>query len=201
MTTRSTTPPRPQFKKGCVRVAVVGAGVAGLACARVLVGAGCDVRVFDKGRRAPGGRLHTRSVQPCDRAGRAHGAPSPPAAAPGSGGSTAEVGELLTFDDGAQYFTAREAEFRAVVEAWVAHSCAKEWTPLRMAVIDREGDVRLKPDDDRGGTAVRRYVGSPTMHAVVPFLARPVAHTIAQAVCVAQVQVHTTGCSDGLLVV
>ena len=40
-------------------VAVVGAGVAGLACARRLQNAGFDVDVFDKGR-APGGRICTK---------------------------------------------------------------------------------------------------------------------------------------------
>ena len=39
--------------------AVIGAGLAGMACARRLRAAGLDVRVFDKGRR-PGGRLATR---------------------------------------------------------------------------------------------------------------------------------------------
>jgi predicted NAD/FAD-dependent oxidoreductase/deoxyribodipyrimidine photolyase len=43
----------------CFRVAVVGAGIAGLACARTLVDHGHDVRVFDKGR-APGGRISSR---------------------------------------------------------------------------------------------------------------------------------------------
>ena len=38
------------------RVAIVGAGVAGLTCARTLLHHGVDVVVFDKGRR-PGGRL------------------------------------------------------------------------------------------------------------------------------------------------
>lgn len=41
------------------RIAVVGAGVAGLACARALADHGARVTVFDKGR-APGGRLATR---------------------------------------------------------------------------------------------------------------------------------------------
>lgn len=41
------------------RVAVVGAGVAGLACARTLRDRGLDVQVFDKGRH-PGGRTSTR---------------------------------------------------------------------------------------------------------------------------------------------
>ena len=45
--------PRPRSP---ARVAIVGAGVAGLACARTLVDHGVDVVVFDKGQR-PGGRL------------------------------------------------------------------------------------------------------------------------------------------------
>ncbi len=48
---------RPTRRIG--RVAVVGAGVAGLACARTLLDHNVDVVVFDKGR-APGGRLASR---------------------------------------------------------------------------------------------------------------------------------------------
>ncbi|MEO1656199.1 MAG: NAD(P)-binding protein [Pseudomonadota bacterium] len=40
-------------------VFIIGAGVAGLACGRVLTAAGCDVRLADKGR-GPGGRCSTR---------------------------------------------------------------------------------------------------------------------------------------------
>lgn len=39
-----------------MRIGIVGAGIAGLACAERLVGLGADVRLFDKGRRA-GGRM------------------------------------------------------------------------------------------------------------------------------------------------
>ncbi len=42
-----------------MRVAVIGAGIAGLACALALARAGHDVTVFDKGRAA-GGRIATR---------------------------------------------------------------------------------------------------------------------------------------------
>lgn len=44
-------------------IAVVGAGLAGLACARVLKDHGLEVTVFDKGR-APGGRLSRRRAEP-----------------------------------------------------------------------------------------------------------------------------------------
>ncbi len=42
-----------------LRVAIIGAGIAGLSCAGTLAGAGADVTLFDKGR-APGGRIATR---------------------------------------------------------------------------------------------------------------------------------------------
>ncbi|MCU0837627.1 MAG: NAD(P)-binding protein [Rhodospirillales bacterium] len=45
------------------RIAVIGAGIAGLTCARRLAAGGCAVRVFDKGR-APGGRMSTRRCEP-----------------------------------------------------------------------------------------------------------------------------------------
>ena len=51
-------------------VAVIGAGIAGAACARALTLAGHSVRVFDKSR-GPGGRLATRRVEWVDRQGQA----------------------------------------------------------------------------------------------------------------------------------
>jgi len=53
-----------------IKFAVVGAGIAGLACARRLAGAGHAVRVFDAARQ-PGGRLATRRTE---RAAWDHGA-------------------------------------------------------------------------------------------------------------------------------
>lgn len=64
-------------------VAVVGGGVAGLACAHSLTTAGLTVEIFDKGR-APGGRVCTRHT---------------------------EFEE--TFDHGAQFVTARDPGFQA----------------------------------------------------------------------------------------
>lgn len=71
--------------------AVIGAGLAGLACARALAEAGVAVRVFDKGR-APGGRLATRRAETA-------------------------TGLRLGFDHGAQYLTARGPGFGAVLAA------------------------------------------------------------------------------------
>jgi len=77
------------------RIAIVGAGMAGLACARQLHRAGASVTVFDKGRR-PGGRLATR-----------------------------RIGDLR-FDHGAQYATARNPVFAAMLQA--AAPYAATWT-------------------------------------------------------------------------
>jgi len=72
-------------------IAIIGAGLAGIAAARTLLAAGYTPHLFDKGR-APGGRLATRR---------------------------AEVdGAKLQWDHGAQYLRARGASFaRALEEA------------------------------------------------------------------------------------
>ena len=68
-------------------VAIIGAGMAGLACADRLSLSRWNVRLFDKGR-SPGGRLSTRRVNLPD-------------------------GRSLKFDHGAQYITARDPAFAA----------------------------------------------------------------------------------------
>jgi renalase len=79
------------------RVAVVGAGIAGLTCARTLTDHGFAVTVFDKGR-GPGGRTATRRVNPD-----------------------------LAFDHGAQYFTARDPNFVRSVGVWLERGVVAEW--------------------------------------------------------------------------
>jgi predicted NAD/FAD-dependent oxidoreductase len=71
-------------------VAIVGAGLAGLSCAKSLAAYGVRVTLFDKGRR-PGGRLATRRVE--------------------------VAGQVFSFDHGAQYLTARGPGFAAVLDA------------------------------------------------------------------------------------
>ena len=84
-----------------VPVLVVGAGVSGLVAARTLEANGHTSVVFDKARSV-GGRMATRRLV-------------------GHGGTVA----LL--DHGAQFFTARSAEFQAEVETWLSLGIAREW--------------------------------------------------------------------------
>jgi len=83
------------------KIAVIGAGIAGLACARRLIAADVHSIVVDKGR-APGGRLATRVV-------------------------TLDLGECH-IDHGAQYFTAREAGFKRQCVNWLAEGIIEPWT-------------------------------------------------------------------------
>ena len=81
-------------------IAIIGAGLAGLACATSLHAAGQAVALFDKGR-GPGGRMSSRRI------------PTP-------------LGEA-SFDYGAQYFTARNPSFQACVETWRVAGLVQPW--------------------------------------------------------------------------
>ena len=83
------------------RCFIVGAGMAGLAAARIFQSHGLNFAVFDKGRGA-GGRLATRW-------------------------SENEMGERAFYDHGAQFFTVRDASFQAQVDEWLARGLVKEW--------------------------------------------------------------------------
>ncbi|WP_119166064.1 NAD(P)/FAD-dependent oxidoreductase [Algihabitans albus] len=80
-------------------VAVVGAGLAGLICARHLAAGGSAVTLFEKSRGL-GGRLATR-----------------------------RVGQSLSFDHGAQFITARGAAFRALLQDLEAAGALAVWRP------------------------------------------------------------------------
>jgi renalase len=115
-------------------VAVVGAGLAGLACAAALQAAGRHVVVLEKSRGV-GGRMSTRR------------------------------GDGWQADHGAQYFTARDAGFRAEVAAWQAAGAVSEWRP-RLHVIGARR--RRSPQDE---TDTQRFVGVPGMTAPARALA------------------------------
>jgi photolyase PhrII len=79
------------------RVAIIGAGMSGLICARTLLDHGIAVSVFEKSRGV-GGRMATR---------RTAGGPR--------------------FDHGAQYFTVRDIRFERYVESWIRDGIVAPW--------------------------------------------------------------------------
>ena len=109
--------------EGHTDVAVIGAGMAGLTCARALAEAGLRVQVLDKGRGI-GGRMATRRAQ--------------------------VAGEEMRFDHGAQYVTALDPGFAALLEDAETAGAAAVW-------------------DDNGPRP--RFTGVPGMSALPRFLA------------------------------
>ena len=83
-----------------MKIAIIGGGLAGLACATRLTRANHEVVIYDKGR-SPGGRLATRTIE------TARGP--------------------VCFDHGAQYFTARDPAFRAEVGRWERAGMVAPW--------------------------------------------------------------------------
>ena len=90
------------------RVAVIGASVAGTACARLLTDAGHSVRLFDK-PGGIGGRMATRSVEWLADGGIVHHSP---------------------FVHGAPGFTARSPDFVRFVEQAVRDGLLARWVPV-----------------------------------------------------------------------
>jgi len=104
-----------------MNVAVIGAGLAGAAAARVLKNAGATVSLFDKGRGV-GGRLSSRRAE-------------------------TPLGEMR-FDHGAQYVTAQSASFTAFMKSAVDAGAASLWH-ARLVSIDRGGNAAPLRGADR----------------------------------------------------
>lgn len=85
---------------GQVDILIIGGGMAGLAAASALASTGQRITLLDKGR-GPGGRMAARRVE--------------------------IGGEQVSFDHGAQYFTARDPDFREAVAAWEEAGVAARW--------------------------------------------------------------------------
>ena len=120
-------------------IAVIGAGMAGLSCARRLAAAGLAPVIFDKGRGV-GGRLATRRTF-----------------------------EGLQFDHGAQYVTARKDGFRkllaemrqaGVADVWEDSACSERFvgTPGMNALAKH----LAKGLDVRVNVEIRNISGSST---------------------------------------
>lgn len=83
-----------------MRIAIIGAGIAGLSCAGALRERGHELALFDKGS-GPGGRMATHRIE------TAAGA--------------------ISFDHGATHFTVRGDAFRTLAARWQAEGSAAPW--------------------------------------------------------------------------
>jgi len=125
-------------------VVVVGGGIAGVACARVLADAGVPVRLVDRGHRL-GGRMAVRHED--------------------------VAGVRRAIDIGASYFTVRDERFAAVAEGWRSRGLARVWTPT-LQVLSTDGPATSSHGVDRWAAAdgLRSLVedlaaGIPVTHA------------------------------------
>lgn len=114
-----------------MRTCVIGAGLAGLTAARHAHAAGFEVTVLDKGRGL-GGRMATR-----------------------------RTADGFVFDHGAQYFTVRTPDFKALVTEAIKDRALALWAPA---------DEAHRPPTT--GSNDPWYVGCPGMSGLAKWLAR-----------------------------
>jgi renalase len=95
-------------------VAVIGAGVSGLAATRALVDKGFQVSLFDQGKTI-GGRLGIRTLKEIPYKGR-------------------------NIDVGAAYFTISDPLFKEVADSWIRHELVRAWvdTFTVLNVVERQ---------------------------------------------------------------
>lgn len=115
------------------KVAIIGAGIAGLSCANHLAKQGRQATVFEKSKGV-GGRTSTRRVEP-----------------------------NLSFDHGAQYFTARNPILQSLVKVWETNGIVSEW---------KGRIVKINNKEVSNTEVIPRYVGTPGMTAMAAELAK-----------------------------
>lgn len=126
--------------QSCADVIVIGAGVAGLVCARQLVRAGLQVLVLEKSAGL-GGRMATRRVE--------------------------HAGQTVPVDHGAQYLTADSDGLNRWVKELLAIGLLKEWT-RSLHLLDANGLHLEDPNDQKpryicpqGMSALAKYLATP----------------------------------------
>lgn len=104
------------------RIAMIGTGLGGLMCSRVLQNHGLQVQCFDKSNR-PGGRTATRQAED-DR----------------------------QFDHGAQYFTIRDQNLKRYLESWIAEGHVAQWNGHIVSIEELHRFNELSPVQRYVGT-------------------------------------------------
>ena len=120
------------------RIAIVGAGLSGLTAAKRLCEGDLTVEIFDKGKGV-GGRMSVRRSE-----------------------------DGLSFDHGAQYFTARSEAFQRQVTAWEEAGAVAQWDARFKLISVNENDEVVSSID---ATPAERFVGSPAMNQPLKALA------------------------------
>ena len=123
------------------KIAVIGAGIAGLSCAQRLQASGFNVTVFEKSRGAAG-RMSTKRGEN-------------------------EDGSAWQCDTGAQYFTARHPRFFAEVQRWINAGVAAEWAPELQVFGTLPDSLEVGASTSKP----QRFVGTPRMTAPARLLA------------------------------
>ncbi|KAL6063608.1 putative L-tryptophan oxidase VioA [Balamuthia mandrillaris] len=131
-------------------VAVVGAGVSGLACARRLLAAGWRITLFDKAKRAAGGRVSTKRLG---------------------------EGSRFHFDHGAQYFTCKDPIFVEATRQAMEAGFVQEWHG-RFAAIEEQEEKEAHINtyhvlSKHADAQPSRYVGVPGMSSFTWWLSEP----------------------------
>jgi predicted NAD/FAD-dependent oxidoreductase len=96
---------------------VVGAGISGIACARVLRDAGIEIEIRERAH-GPGGRMSSPRM------------------------TWSSLGDRR-IDTGAAYFTVRDDEFRGVVDDWIRRGLARKWTDTFHLLPTADGSAGL----------------------------------------------------------
>ena len=104
------------------RIAMIGTGLGGLMCSRVLQDHGLQVQCFDKSNRC-GGRSATR-----------------------------QAGDGVQFDHGAQYFTIRDQHLKRYLDSWVAEGRVAPWHGQFVSIDEPHNFNELSPVQRYVGT-------------------------------------------------
>jgi predicted NAD/FAD-dependent oxidoreductase len=122
------------LREPILRVAVIGAGISGLTCARTLADHGVLVNVFEKSRGV-GGRMATRRSE-----------------------------NGVAFDHGAQYFTIRDQRFQRYADVWLRDGLVQPWkgrvVSLRDGKIESEKESTLRFVAAPGMNAIGKHLAT-----------------------------------------